>query len=164
MSRLIEVSAINMILDLRYTTTNNFTGKRVFDHKSVILLPEVAQALQKVLDELKQLNLYLVVWDSYRSQQEQNKLLAVCDDDDYVSHISNHSKGITVDVTLADSTQKYLDMGTDFDEFNLTANPYSKQVTKQQQENRKTLIDIMKKFGMDSDAIKEAVKKAITRK
>lgn len=145
-SVLTEIASPIIIRDLRYTTENNFTGKTVSKREGVFLRAEPARQLYRVLDDLKRRGMYLVVWDSFRTQAEQNVLSSV-EDAEWVSKKSNHSRGVAVDVSLANSKKEYLDMGTDFDNFTKKARPYSKSITEEQLSNRKLLRGIMAQYG-----------------
>lgn len=69
-SVLTEIASPIIIRDLRYTTENNFTGKTVSKREGVFLRSEPARQLYRVLDDLKRRGMYLVVWDSFRTQAE----------------------------------------------------------------------------------------------
>jgi len=61
-------------VELRYFSNNNFLGKPVDSYKKevAILSIQAAEALKHVQDELKQYNLSIMIYDSYRTQPAVN--------------------------------------------------------------------------------------------
>lgn len=137
----------SVVLDIRYAAEHNFTGIQLYNHQLAWLRHEPLEALMKAADELAADGYRLVVFDAFRPPSVQTKLRAVCADSDYVAEISNHCRGITVDLTLADAYGVYLDMGTDYDDFSPTAHRNSPLVTREQTLNRQLLADTMQKLG-----------------
>jgi D-alanyl-D-alanine dipeptidase len=60
---------------------------------------------------------------------------------------SSHQCGAAVDVTLLDSNNNRIDMGTTLTDFGEKVNTYSEQISAEQKENRKILLDAMTKVG-----------------
>lgn len=132
------------IIDLRYTSPNNFTGQVVDTTTSAQILQPVAESLASVQNALNQDGYTLVIWSAYRSITVQNKLRAIVSDSNFVSEISNHSRGIAVDITLADSHRgTYLEMPTDFDDFSPAASPKAVEIPSIAIQHRDYLIRIM---------------------
>ena len=134
-------------LDIRYATENNFTGIKLYKQPIAWLRQEPAEQFKKAADKFHNMGFRVVIFDAYRPVSVQAILRRYCDDDDYVETVSNHSRGITVDITLAYSGGSYLDMGTDYDDFTERAWPGSSEVTDEQLANRKMLAEIMSEFG-----------------
>lgn len=137
----------DVIIDLRYATTNNITKKKLYKSTIARLRPITLKALKKAADELNQEGLRLVVWDAYRPQNAQKELREICHDDRYVRKTSNHSCGIAVDITLADDNGKYLDMGCDFDKFSDLAHTKCSSLTTKEINNRQKLNRTMSNAG-----------------
>lgn len=135
------------ILDVRYATDNNFTGAKLYDHQLAWLRHEPLQALAKAADELADDGYNIVIFDAFRPPSVQRKLRAVCDNRDYVAEVSNHCRGITVDLSLADGYGVYIDMGTDYDDFSAKSHPGTKLITREQELNRQLLASVMQKLG-----------------
>lgn len=133
--------------DFRYVTEHNFTGKKVFDRDQVLLEPGAASHFLAAVADFWEQGYFVVVWDAFRTPDEQRKLLQVCDDARYVATDSNHCKGLAVDITLADSRQAYLDMGTDFDCFSEEAHSDYTNLSKEQLKNRQCLTETMHRHG-----------------
>jgi D-alanyl-D-alanine dipeptidase len=60
---------------------------------------------------------------------------------------SSHQCGAAVDITLLDSNNNRVDMGTTLTDFGEKVNTYSEQISTKQKENRKILLDAMAKSG-----------------
>jgi len=120
---LVEIPQINpnIKLDIRYATTNNFTGKVVYPSSRCYLRRAVAEKLDKVQRELEELGLGLKIFDGYRPLSVQRKFWEICPDPRYVADPakgSKHNRGSAVDVTLIDrATGKELVMPSEFDDF-----------------------------------------------
>jgi len=110
-----------LVLDLRYATPDNFLKEKVYDCARCLLRKEAALALVKAHQVLKQKGYRLRLFDCYRPLDVQKKMWKIMPDDRFVGNPygngSMHNKGAAVDLTLADSTGKELEMGTPFDFF-----------------------------------------------
>lgn len=137
----------NVILDVRYATPINFTGKQLYLHQLAWLRTEALDSLATATEELEASGYNLVVFDAFRPQSVQKKLRAACSDDMYVLEASNHCRGIAIDVALAYENGNYLDMGTDYDDFTEKAHPENNLITNEQRENRKILRQFMESAG-----------------
>lgn len=146
-SQLTPVTSPYILPDLRYATKNNFTSQVVFSPRPMLLRADPAAALARVADAAYILGLYVVVWDTFRTPKEQAILRSVTSEEQYVSRLSNHSRGVAVDLTLATKNKELLDMGTDFDEFTERAHAGYKQLSKKQRSNRMTLQHLMGSLG-----------------
>lgn len=143
---LTDINAViaDVILDVRYATTNNFTGIQLYSsNPSVKLRTEPLKALALVADELREQGYQLVIFDAYRPPSVQKQLQSVCTDTNYVAAVSNHCRGITVDVTIADNHGNYADMGTEYDDFTPKAHASTGLITDAQQANRRILVAAM---------------------
>ena len=161
----------SIIVDLKYYSTENFTGQYVDGYQSnnAILTKESALALSMVQDDLNKLGYSLILYDAYRPQravdyfiQWSNKLNdtiykaiyypSVNKSElfklGYIAYKSGHSRGSTVDVSLIDiKTNKELDMGTIFDYFGIESSTFYKNINEDQKANRMILYEIMTKHG-----------------
>ncbi len=140
-----------IVTDVRYATTNNFTGKVLYPTNKVYARKVVAEALSKAHRYLlKNYNLRIKIFDGYRPLSVQKKMWEIYPDDRYVANPakgSRHNRGAAVDITIIDSTGTQLDMGTEYDNFTVKAHPSYLSLPKQVLENRKLLSDTMKKYG-----------------
>ena len=158
-------------VELRYFSNNNFLGKPVDGYKKevAILSIQAAEALKHVQDELKQYNLSIMIYDSYRPQTAVNHFVRWAKNlndtinkrafypavkkqhlfqEGYISSQSGHSRGSTMDITLVDmSTCEPLDMGSPYDFFGPESWIANNDLTAQQRANRMLLQTIMLKHG-----------------
>jgi D-alanyl-D-alanine dipeptidase len=114
---LVQIVHPAILIALAYATTQNFTGRILYTDNHARLRPEAAAALLKAADRFAAMGLQLVLLDAFRPVSVQQALWAIRPDPEFVADPaigSDHSKGVAVDVTLADASG-HLDMGTDFD-------------------------------------------------
>ena len=110
-----------VILDLRYATTDNFTGKVIYNCPRCFLRPEVATSIKQLQKDIsKRYGWSLKLFDCYRPRPAQQMLWDIVPDPNYVTPPnkgSMHNRGLALDLTIVDKTGKELDMGTAFDFF-----------------------------------------------
>lgn len=137
--------------DVRYATTNNFTGKILYPTDKIYLRKAAADSLRKVNQFLKkEYKLRLKIFDGYRPLSVQKFMWSIFPDDRYVANPktgSRHNRGAAVDLTLIDTTGRELDMGTAYDDFTEKAHSNYKDLPEKILANRKILSDAMQKFG-----------------
>jgi D-alanyl-D-alanine dipeptidase len=131
------------VIDLRYATTNNFTGHKIYKDQTARLRPDALEALIIVATKLRLKGYRLVVWDAYRPPAYQKVLRETVDDDHYVAKVSNHSRGITVDLSLAREDGSFIDMGGQYDDFSQISHQDAVGLNSQQIKNRQILADAM---------------------
>ncbi|MDJ1481402.1 M15 family metallopeptidase [Cytophagaceae bacterium YF14B1] len=140
----------SFILDLRYATPNNFLKEKVYDCAKCLLRKEAAMALIKAQYILLAKGYRLRLFDCYRPLDVQKKMWKIMPNDHFVGNPygngSMHNKGAALDLTLADSTGKELDMGTPFDFFGKEAyHAYTKlpaDVLQRRQLLKQTMIQV----------------------
>ena len=110
-----------IVEDVRYATTNNFTGQVLYPSSKVYLRLAAAEKLAEANKYLKEnYNYRIKVFDGYRPLHVQKIMWQIMPDDRYVADPkkgSKHNRGAAVDITLIDSTGAQLDMGTPYDNF-----------------------------------------------
>ncbi len=112
----------NILINMRYATTDNPLGSPLYPSGECYLVTEVAYKLSAVQRELEKIGYGLKVWDAYRPYNRQ--LLLSCaqkvsfdsiDSCIYsLEHCDGNSRGTSVDVTLVCSDGCELRMPTDF--------------------------------------------------
>ncbi len=141
----------DIFVDLRYSTGNNFTNQKIYDFTDVWLRYGTVKKLILVQEELKQNGLYLKIWDGFRPPSAQFKLWDVCPDPTYVANpnngFSSHSRGNTVDVTLAYADGTELVMPTGFDDFSELADRDYSDCSEEAAANAILLEGQMEKYG-----------------
>lgn len=163
--------------DMRYAGTDNFTGEKVpgYGAPECVLVREAAEALKKVQAELATKNLSLKIFDGYRPARAVKAFVdwAHLPDDpaekaihypdvkkealfpDYIARVSGHSHGATLDLTivrkdgagLPAGADRSIDMGTEFDRFDVKAHTEAPGLTPEQRANREMLLDVMQRHG-----------------
>lgn len=107
-------------LDIRYATSYNITGKPIYPFAGCLLRAGTARKLLNAAEEISRQKALLIIWDGYRPPEAQQQLWEAVPDPTFVAPPetgSKHSRGVAVDVTLADSRGILLDMPTGFDDF-----------------------------------------------
>lgn len=141
----------DMVVDLKYATTDNFTGQVIYASHEAWLRYGTVKKLMLVQEELAKQGLRLKLWDGFRPPSAQFKLWEICPDATYVSDpnkgFSSHSRGNTVDITLVDANGNELEMPTGFDDFSELADRDYSDCSAVAAQNAKTLEDLMKKYG-----------------
>jgi D-alanyl-D-alanine dipeptidase len=175
--------------DMRYAGADNFTGRPVpgYDAPECVLLREAAEAVKQVQEELRSKDLTLRVYDCYRPTQAVDAFVAWSKEPgdpeakaawypnldktdlfpNYIATRSGHSRGATLDVTVAPigaadahpqgvsctapqetyAPDGSLAMGTTFDCFDKKANTQASGLTSEEVKNRDLLRDAMKARG-----------------
>lgn len=143
----------NILVDLRYATEFNFTNKKIYNFTELWLRYGTVKKLFAVQNELKELGLSLKILDGFRPPSAQFQLWEVCPNPTYVvdpnTGFSSHSRGNTVDLTLAYSDGTELKMPTEFDDFSENANRDYGDCDKEAAKNAMLLEKVMKKHGFD---------------
>ncbi|MCU0353006.1 MAG: M15 family metallopeptidase [Cytophagales bacterium] len=110
-----------LVLDMRYATPNNFLKEKVYECDKCLLRKDAALALVRANQALRKQGYRLRLFDCYRPLDVQKKMWKIMPNPSFVGNPygngSMHNKGAAVDLTLADSTGRELDLGTPFDFF-----------------------------------------------
>lgn len=159
MKNLVEITEkkFDVILDLRYATSNNVCGEKLYSSPFCYLHEAAIQPLEKAIKTAKDLGLKIKIWDGFRPLQVQQFMFDKFPSSDpkggFVSNPNGgsipHCRGVAIDLTLVDSSGKELDMGTDFDEFSDLAFHNSNAVSTEARRNRLILLGIMTIAGFD---------------
>lgn len=165
---LVDVQSLDptILVDLKYSTSDNFIGKDVYGNLTrAYLQPMAAQRLATANKLLKQQHsdLRLLVYDAARPRTAQWNLwkaLPQYSERQRRTYVADpregsiHNYGCAVDLTIASSDGKPLDMGTPFDYFGELAYPKAEErllkagkLTRQQVDNRRLLRLVMRKAG-----------------
>lgn len=141
----------DIISDLRYASAENFTGERIYSFDEAWLRYGTVKKLANVQNELKDIGLCLKLWDAFRPVEAQFRLWEVCPDPVYVADprngYSSHSRGNTVDVTLAASDGSAVAMPSEFDDFSALADRDYSDCTQEAAENAALLEKCMSENG-----------------
>jgi zinc D-Ala-D-Ala dipeptidase len=109
-----------VLLELRYATADNLTGRPIYLRPVALLLPEAHERLLAAAARAAVLGFRLRVFDAFRPLDAQWAFWAALPDPRYVANPADdsgyHPRGAAVDLTLVDPADGTdLDMGTGFD-------------------------------------------------
>ncbi len=141
-----------ILLDLAYATDNNFTGAPVYGRAACYLHAEAFAKLERARDLAAAIGLRLRVFDAFRPAEAQWVLWNHTPNPVFVADPrrgSSHSRGVAVDLTLADADGESLDMGTGFDDFTPQAHHGRTDIPAEAQRNRALLLGIMSAAGWE---------------
>lgn len=143
-----------IVIDVRYATKNNFTGKVLYKTARTFLRLPAANALKKIQSELNKQGLGIKIFDAYRPYSVTEKLWEAFPDDRYAADPrkgSRHNRGCAVDLTLINlRTGEELEMPTPYDDFTVKAHHAYNDLPENILNNRKLLKNIMEKHGFES--------------
>lgn len=139
-SLLVDVRSLEpaILVDLRYATSNNFTGQVLpgYQAQKALLRREAAEALARVEARLRTGGLGLRIWDAYRPVRATRAMVEWAErtgrrdlvDQEYIARRSRHNLGVAVDLTLVDLVSgTEVDLGTPFDTFSEAAHTANAQ-------------------------------------
>jgi zinc D-Ala-D-Ala dipeptidase len=159
-----------LIVDARYAGSHNFVGRRIDGYEAArcLLTTSAADALAAVARDLAPRGLVLKVFDCYRPTRAVENFERWARDlhdtaakaefypdvdkrtlfqDGYISSRSGHSRGSTVDLTLAHADGRELDMGTPFDFFSQRSWAAAASIGEQAKANRAMFAAAMRRRG-----------------
>jgi D-alanyl-D-alanine dipeptidase len=159
-----------LIADIRYAGSHNFVGRPIDGYRAprCLLTQSAANALSEVARDLATRGLVIKVFDCYRPARAVADFVRWARDprdqaakaefypdvdkrtlfrDGYIASRSGHSRGSTVDLTLARADGTELDMGTPFDFFSPRSWAAASSVTAEQHANRMRLATAMQRRG-----------------
>jgi D-alanyl-D-alanine dipeptidase len=159
-----------LIVEMRYAGSHNFVGRPIdgYEAPRCLLSQAAAAALAEVARDLAPRGLHIKVFDCYRPTRAVMNFVRWARDlkdtagkaefypdvdkrtlfrDGYIASQSGHSRGSTIDMTLAKDDGRELDMGTPFDFFSPKSSPADPTVTPEQHANRMLLAAAMRRHG-----------------
>ena len=151
--KLIEVTSEKvpgLVLEIRYATEQNITGKKIYADKRAWLREETIRKLAQVARELEEKGYRLVLWDGWRPASAQKALWTAKPDGRFLTppnRVSRHTRGTSVDVSLADRNGKILEMPSDHDEFTDRADEDFSDVPKEVAQRARLLRKAMFRAG-----------------
>jgi len=157
--------------EVRYYSDYNFVGTRIDGYLGpyAIATAEMAEALLAVSEEMAAEGYQLIIYDTYRPKKAVDQFIRWSQDGEdtamkesfypnvdkdklfqlgYLAKRSGHSRGSTVDLTLAYwETGEEVDMGSPYDMLDEISHFSSSKISKEQAANRKLLKTVMVKHG-----------------
>ena len=159
-----------LIVEMRYAGAHNFIGRPIdgYEAPRCLLTKAAANALAGVAKDVAAYGLVIKVFDCYRPTRAVANFVRWARDlndiagkaefypdvdkrtlfrDGYIASQSGHSRGSTIDMTLANDDGRELDMGTPFDFFSPKSWTADSTVTPEQHANRMLLASAMRRHG-----------------
>jgi D-alanyl-D-alanine dipeptidase len=159
-----------LIVEARYAGAHNFVGRPIdgYQKPRCLLTREAAQALAGVAREIAPRGLVIKAFDCYRpvravadferwardyadtaakTEFYPNVDKSTLFRDGYIATRSGHSRGSTIDLTLANADGRELDMGTPFDFFSRRSWAAAADISGAAKENRALLSAAMRRHG-----------------
>jgi D-alanyl-D-alanine dipeptidase len=159
-----------LIAEMRYAGPHNFVGRPIdgYEAPHCLLARAAASALADVARDLGSHGLVVKAFDCYRPARAVANFVRWARDpkdqkmkaefypdvdkrtlfrDGYIATESGHSRGSTIDLTLAQADGHELDMGTPFDFFSPKSWPSDPSVGEQAYKNRMLLAAAMRRRG-----------------
>jgi len=172
-SSFVDASSVvpGLIVEARYAGSHNFVGRPIdgYERGACLLTKPAAAALAQVARDLEPRRLAIKAFDCYRPVRAVAHFVRWARDladvarkpefyphvdkrnlfsDGYIAARSGHSRGSTIDLTLAHRGDgKELDMGTPFDFFSPRSWPSDRSVSADSQANRALLAQAMRRRG-----------------
>lgn len=151
-SMFVDLSTLdtNFIIDIKYATTNNFTGKQIYTCPKALLRYGAAKDLVLAQNELLAKGFKFKIFDAYRPLSAQYVLWETMPNINYVAPPqkgSIHNRGAAIDVTLTDMTGKELNMGTSYDFFGIEAFSDNLNFSEDILQNRQLLHSTLQKYN-----------------
>jgi D-alanyl-D-alanine dipeptidase len=159
-----------LVADMRYAGAHNFVGRPIDGYEAAhcLLTQAAAAALAEVARDLSARGLVIKVFDCYRPERAVMNFVRWARDlgdtagkaefypdvdkrtlfrDGYIASRSGHSRGSTMDLTLAKADGSELDMGTHFDFFSPKSWTDDTSISAEQHANRMVLATAMRRRG-----------------
>ncbi|UXR64549.1 M15 family metallopeptidase [Bdellovibrio bacteriovorus] len=152
-----------VVLDLKYATTDNFMKEDIYaGFQRCFMSPVAGRMFLKACEVLRkdQPHLQFRIWDALRPRSIQARFFDFLAGTPFQSYVANpypgslHNFGMALDVTLQTKEGELLDMGTYFDDFRDIAQPKLEghfiktgELTPAQLENRLLLRKLLEDQG-----------------
>lgn len=144
----------DIVVELRYASDNNFTGKAIYDFQDAYLRYGTVKKLMKVQEALREQGLSLKIWDAYRPVDAQYLLWEANPNITYIDNpskdYSSHTQGDTVDIILVDANGNDVNMPSDYDVFSTQGDRDYTDCSAEQKANAMLLQNLMKKHGFSA--------------
>ena len=145
------------IIDLKYATENNFTGKRIYSSNECYMDKHTAEILIKAKNIFWRDGYRVKILDAYRPSSAQKKYWEIMPDDDFVarppdmekikSFRPTHLNGLCVDITLTDMKGNEIEMPSEFDDFSERASLLCKTTSNTGRQNAEYMKNVMESVG-----------------
>lgn len=137
-------------VDLRYATSQNVFGRRLYRQPRPLLRRAAAERLARVQRRLQREGYGLKIWDAYRPRSVQRVMWRIHPRGGYVGdprHGSFHNRGVAVDLTLVHGDGRPVAMPSAYDEFGPRAHLDYPLLSRAVRANRDRLLHAMRAEG-----------------
>lgn len=134
------------VFDMKYATEDNFLHTKVYDCAECFLRYKTVKRLIEANEKFLKLGYRIKIFDCYRPLDVQKKMWELIPNPIYVANPAKgsiHNRGGAVDLTLVDTNEKELDMGTSFDYFGIESAHDYEGTSALIQSNRTLLKSVM---------------------
>ena len=138
-----------VVLDLRYATANNVTGKSMYPSARCFLAEAAKPLFEHSLNLCEQQGWTMKIFDAYRPPIAQQKLWDSNPNPNYVTppeRGSPHSRGVALDMTLMSNGQEWEMGGAGFDDMSESGH-HGAPVNAEEAYNRYRLLGLMVSAG-----------------
>jgi len=144
------------VIDIKYATSDNFTGQKVYPVEIAVIHKETALKLIKANNRFREDGYKIKIWDAYRPVHVQQIFWDVYPDPKFVARPPSlddpnprpsHCNGMSVDITLVDENGIELEMPSEFDDFSDRASASYPYMSATARKNVDYLIEIMEEYG-----------------
>jgi D-alanyl-D-alanine dipeptidase len=151
---LIEITpeSHDLVIDLAYATSRNFTGRSIYRRAACYLHSDAAARLSRAVELGRALGFRFKLLDALRPSEAQWLLWNACPDPNFLADPrrgSPHSRGVAVDLVPLDGEGRELEMGTAFDAFTPLSHHGNTEIAPAAQRNRFLLLGLMSAAGWD---------------
>lgn len=147
----IEKAIPDIVLDIRYATSNNFMKQVMYPEARAFARQPVVIQLKKIQKELRRQGYGLKIYDAYRPFAITLAFYEKATDKDFVASPysgSKHNRGCAIDLTLINyKTKEEIPMPTPYDSFEPQAAATYKDLDPKLIKNRDFLIKTMESHG-----------------
>ena len=147
----------DFIIDLKYATEDNFTGKKIYQSDQCYMDRHTAEILIEAKNLFEEDGYRVKIWDAYRPISAQEKFWELMPNDDFVARPPDMSKiqtfrpthlnGLCVDVTLTDTDGRDIEMPSKFDDFSERSSLKCASISTEARKNAEYLKRIMESVG-----------------
>lgn len=154
--KLVEVDN-EFIICLKYATSDNFTGQKIYNSDECWIDRHTAEILIKAKNIFKTAGYRVKVWDAYRPISVQAKFWEIMPNNDFVARPPDMSKikdfkpshmnGLCVDITLTDLEGNDITMPSEFDDMTERASLKCEKTSEEGRQNAVYMKEVMESVG-----------------
>lgn len=154
--KLVEVDN-DFIICLKYATTDNFTGKKIYNSGECWIDRHTAEILIKAKNIFKAAGYKVKIWDAYRPISAQARFWEIMPDNNFVARPPDMSKikefrlthmnGLCVDITLTDLDGNDIVMPSEFDDMTERASLECTTTSEEGRKNATYMKEVMESVG-----------------